>query len=51
MKKKKDKSKNTPQRLSYVETPLLTGQFPAYGIENADKIPPAERQQRKSDRD
>lgn len=51
MKKRKDKRKDTPQRLSYVETPLLTGQLPAFGIENADQLPPAERQQQESGED
>ncbi len=35
MKKKKSKAPERPQR-SYVETPLLTGQYPAFGIEDPD---------------
>ena len=45
--KEKERKTETPQRLSYVETPLSTGQYPAFGIENPGKLPPAERQERK----
>lgn len=31
---KKKRKTETPQRRSYVETPLLTGQYPAFGIES-----------------
>lgn len=48
--KKKENEQTMPQRLSYVETPLSTGQYPAFGIENPDKLPPAERQGSKSER-
>ena len=47
--KEKEKKTEAPQRLSYVETPLSTGQYPAFGIENPDKLPPAERQEQKKD--
>lgn len=48
--KKKENEQNTPQRLSYVETPLSTGQFPAFGIENPGKLPSAERQESENGR-
>ena len=32
MKNKKKKTKENPRLRSYVETPLLTGQAPAFGI-------------------
>ncbi len=47
MKNKKKTRETEPQRLSYVETPLLTGQYPAFGIERADSEPDAERQAKK----
>lgn len=34
MKIRKKKPKENPQRRSFVETPLLTGQYPAFGIED-----------------
>ena len=43
----KEKKNETPQRLSYAETPLSTGQYPAFGIEHPEKQSPAERTQRK----
>ena len=46
-KRTKEQKPETPQRLSYVETPLSTGQYPAFGIENPGKLPPAERTERK----
>lgn len=42
----KEKKNETPQRLSYVETPLSTGQYPGFGIEHPEKLPPAERTER-----
>lgn len=39
------KRKKKPEReMSYVETPVLTGQYPAFGIENPGKLPAPERQ-------
>ena len=35
MKRKKQKRPESPER-SYVETPVLTGQYPAFGIEVPD---------------
>lgn len=46
--KKKETAQEAPQRLSYVETPLSTGQYPAFGIDNPGKLPPAERQESKN---
>ena len=45
--KEKEQKQETPQRLSDVETPLSTGQYPAFGIEHPEKLPPAERTERK----
>ncbi len=47
MKNRKKMPQTEPQRLSYVETPLLTGQYPAFGIEHADPVPEAERRKKK----
>lgn len=47
--KEKEKKTEAPQRLSYVETPLSTGQYPAFGIENPGKMPPAERTEQEED--
>ena len=47
MKNKKITPETEPQRLSYVETPLLTGQYPAFGIEHGNSMPDAERQEKK----
>ena len=47
--KEKERKTETPQRLSYVETPLSTGQYPAFGIENPGKMLPAERSEQEED--
>lgn len=48
MKRSKNNSeRSAPPRMSAVETPLCTGQYPAFGIENPEKLPPAERKKRK----
>ena len=39
----KEKKNEKPQRMSYAETPLSTGQYPGFGIEHPEKLPPAER--------
>ena len=42
------KEKKRPRRMSRTDSPILTGQYPSFGVENEGKLPPAERKKRGS---
>lgn len=48
MKKKKTAQSSAPQQVSYMEAPLLTGQYPAFGIETTGRTADEIRKEKKS---